>query len=92
VLGCRLKDLAGGGGVADPGLLADAEHRRQVERIGAPGEKLLELPVDAQPPKGGGDAAKQPAKPAGADRAGLVGGVPADERWGLAVLGQRARR
>jgi len=47
------EQLAGGFGVADSGLLVDAEDGREVERVGAVGEGLLELSVDAEPFKGG---------------------------------------
>jgi hypothetical protein len=45
------------GGVADRGLLVDAEHGGQVQWVGPVGEGFFELPVDAEPFEGGGKAA-----------------------------------
>lgn len=48
-----LQRLASGVGVADRGRRIDAAHHGQVERIGTVGQRFLELPVDAEPPRGG---------------------------------------
>jgi hypothetical protein len=44
-----LQKLAGVVGVADRGRFVDAEHRGQVQRIGAVGEGLFDLSVEAEP-------------------------------------------
>jgi hypothetical protein len=44
-----LQSMASGVGIADRGRFVDAEHRGQVHRIGAVGEDLFDLPVDAEP-------------------------------------------
>lgn len=44
-----LQKLASGVGVADRGRFVDAEHRGQVQRIGAVVEDLFDLSVDAEP-------------------------------------------
>lgn len=36
-----LEELAGRGGVADGGLLVDAEHHGQVQRVGSAGQRFL---------------------------------------------------
>ena len=87
----RFEDLACGVGVADRGLLVEAEHGGEVKRIGAVGEGFLELPVDAEPFQGRGLAAQRPVTQT------LLAGpvsvaVLVDSRWGLAVFGQRVRR
>ena len=43
--------------VLDGGAVVDAEHGGEVQRVGAAGEGFLELPVDAEPFEGGGEAA-----------------------------------
>ena len=59
VLGGRLQELTGGGGVADRGLGVDAEDRGQVQRVAAVGESFFELPVAAQAFQGGGVATER---------------------------------
>jgi len=54
LFGRRGEQLAGVFRVADHGLGVEAEHRGQVQRVGAAGEGFLELPVDAEPLQGGG--------------------------------------
>jgi hypothetical protein len=69
-------------GVADGGLGVEAEHRCQVQGVGAVGEGFLELPIDTEPFQGRGVAAEfllgeeEPADRAGARRGLLVERVP----------------
>lgn len=46
--------------VADGGLLIDTEDERQVQWVGAVGETLFDLALDAEPFKGGGEVAGSP--------------------------------
>ena len=87
-----IHELPGRGRVADRGGLADAEHDREVERVGPVGEGLFELPVDAQLLQ----VAGSPRRIRLAQGA-LTGPWPTEvlvliSRCGLAVLGQRRRR
>ena len=57
LLGGGLQELAGDGRVLDGGGVVDPEHGGEVQGVGAAGEGFLELPVDAEPFEGGGQAA-----------------------------------
>ena len=52
-------ELPRGVGVADRGLLVDAEHQGEVQRVSSVGEGFLELAVHAQPIEGGVLAARK---------------------------------
>jgi hypothetical protein len=69
VFGGGVQELPGGGGVADGGGVVDAEHGGEVERVGAAGEGLVELPVDPQPLEGRVQAAECCGEPVLAHRA-----------------------
>ncbi|AGP61497.1 hypothetical protein M271_50710 [Streptomyces rapamycinicus NRRL 5491] len=88
----RLEKLTGGVRVADGGLLIDSEDEREVEWVGAVGEGLFELSVDAEPFQGGGEVAGCPGGPEFAGRAEFDAVFWVVSRWGLAVFGQRLRR
>ncbi|MCX4869502.1 hypothetical protein OIC43_42335 [Streptomyces sp. NBC_00825] len=55
VLRGQVQQLPGGVRVADGGLLVDAEDEGEVEPVGAVGEGLFELTVDAEPCQSGGE-------------------------------------
>ncbi|MFV5998856.1 hypothetical protein ACNPQM_42690 [Streptomyces sp. NPDC056231] len=63
VLVVVLEKLPGRVRVADGGLLVDAEDEREVERVGAVGEGLFEVTVNAEPLQGGGEVAVGPGGP-----------------------------
>ena len=69
-----------GVGVADSGLLVDAEHEGQVQGIGSMGECFLELSVHAQPVEGGVLAAEGVVEPVAADRPRGQGGAYVNEQ------------
>ena len=56
ILGRTVKELAGGGGIANGGLLVDAEHSGEVQGIGPVGECFVELAVDAETLQGGDES------------------------------------
>ncbi|WP_157246976.1 hypothetical protein [Nonomuraea typhae] len=84
---------AGVPGVVDGGLGGEAEDGGEVERLGAVGEGLFELPVEAQASEGRGLAA-QPSldEVDGAARARSVGAHLVDEQVRVGGVGQRVRR
>ncbi|WP_432968081.1 hypothetical protein [Dactylosporangium sp. CA-233914] len=53
LLGCCLQDVLGRVGVADGGLVVEAEHVGQVQWVRASGDGLIELAVHTQPFQGG---------------------------------------
>src|SRR6266516_4895157 len=57
VLGAGLQELACDGRVLDGGGVVDPGYGGEVEGVGTAGEGFLELPVDAEPFEGGGEAA-----------------------------------
>jgi hypothetical protein len=57
LLGGGLLELACDGRVLDGGGVVDPEYGGEVQGVGAAGEGFLELPVDAEPFEGGGQAA-----------------------------------
>ena len=94
MLGCGVEDLAGGVGVADRGVLVDAEHGGQVEWVGAVDEGFLELPIDVEPFEGGGQSPEGAGDPDSADWPGFQRGESVDEqvRVGGAAIGFGVRR
>jgi len=87
VLGGGVRELAGGGGVSDGGGVVEAEHGGEVERVGAAGEGLVELPVDAQPLEGGVQAAERRGERVFADRPGAHRGLVVDDQVGAGGVG-----
>ncbi|MGW3625548.1 hypothetical protein [Streptomyces sp. NPDC000880] len=69
--------------VADGGLFVDAEDESEVERVGAVGEGLFELAVDAESFEGGGEVAGGPGGPELAGRAEFDGGLLGDQQVGV---------
>jgi hypothetical protein len=57
LFGGGFQELACDGRVLDGGGVVDAEHGGEVQGVGAVGEGFFELPVDAEPFEGGGEAA-----------------------------------
>ena len=78
-LGRVWQELVCDGRVADGGGVVDAEHGGEVEGSAAC-EGFLELPVDAQPFQGGGQAAAGFGEPVLADRSGGHGGLLVDDQ------------
>jgi len=73
---CRI--LNGGG------LLVDPEHGGEVKRVGAVGEGVFELAVDAEPFQGRRLPPERPVHPEAADRAGfglVLGSVSPAAKW-----------
>src|SRR5207248_9090729 len=66
--------------VAHGGGLADAEDVGDLQRVGAAGDGVIELPVHAQPFEGGGQAAQDPVEPGQADRAEAQCAFPAEQQ------------
>lgn len=71
--------LARGAGVADRGRGIDAEHGGKVQAIGAVGEGLFELPIDAEPLQRGGQPT-QTQQPCRADGVGFARGSGTDHQ------------
>src|SRR6266545_1854997 len=74
-------------GVADGGLLVEPEDGGQVERVGAAGEGLVELAVDAQPFQRGVEPAEGLRHPGSADWAGLHGALLAEDQVRVGGVG-----
>ena len=92
--GCA-SSLSCGVAVSDGGGLVEAEHGGEVERVGAVGEGLVELPVDAQGFQGGGSAAEWRGERVLADGPGGRGGLLVDDQvrvGGVAASGCVGRR
>ncbi len=90
LLGGGLQELACDGRVLDGGGVVDPEHGGEVERAGAVGEGFLELPVDAKPFEGGGEAAACLGQPVLADRPGGHGGLLVDDQVRVGGAGPAA--
>ncbi|MQA88443.1 MAG: hypothetical protein GEV03_28465 [Streptosporangiales bacterium] len=69
-----------GGGVADGGGVVEAEDRGEVQRVGAAGQGLVELTVDAETLEGGVQPAERRAEPVLADRSGAHRGLVVDDQ------------
>ena len=74
-------------GVADGGLLVEPEDGGQVERVGAAGEGLVELAVNAQPFQRGVEPAEGLRHPGSADWAGLHGALLAEDQVRVGGVG-----
>lgn len=87
-----LEDLSRGCAVSDRCGLVESEHDGQMERVGAVGERFVELTVDAQGFQGGGSAAEWRGERVVADGSDGRGGLFVDDQVRVGVLGQRLRR
>ena len=86
------EELTGGLGVADRTPVAHAEHRGEVQRVGAVDERLLELAIHAEAVWAARPAEMLLHEAAAGDRCHSIRGLLGDEHVGLEVLGQRSRR
>jgi hypothetical protein len=79
--------LTGRGGVADGGLFVQAEHDRQVQRVGSVGQCFFQLPVDAQSFQSGDQAPGSVGDPDLADRPGLHRALLVDDQMRVRGVG-----